>query len=206
MSSAQASFEFTCTSFGEAMLWDCIFATASKMLEILRSPHLIKRATCAMKRQHGRRRVSCGRDATETTTCSFRREVYLLKWDQYLSLLSLLSLHSQASSRPSTSQVPQVKQEVPIFPPAETVSVLLFLFCLLSCGSLGVLAFVGSSDETSGSSTSLVLQLCCELFSGGSSRHRRKRIRGSGSQAASRRGAKSRRLAFASKFLFCSKI
>ena len=57
------------------MLWDCIFATASKMLEILRSPHLIKRATCATKRQHGRRRVSCERDATETTTCSFRREV-----------------------------------------------------------------------------------------------------------------------------------
>ena len=51
------------------------FATASKMLEILRSPHLTKRATCAEKKQHGRRRVSCERDATETTTCSFRGEV-----------------------------------------------------------------------------------------------------------------------------------
>ena len=51
------------------------FATASKMLEILRSPHLTKRATCAEKKHNGRRRVSCERDATETTTCSFRGEV-----------------------------------------------------------------------------------------------------------------------------------
>ena len=45
------------------MCWDCsiIFETASKMLEILRSPHLTKRATCAEKKQHGRRRVSCER-------------------------------------------------------------------------------------------------------------------------------------------------
>ena len=73
-SSAQASFEFTCTSVEEAIFGDCsiIFATASKMLERLRSPHLIKRATCAEKKQHDRRRVSCERDATETTTCSFR--------------------------------------------------------------------------------------------------------------------------------------
>ena len=61
ISSTQASFEFTCTSVEEAMLWDCsiIFATASKMPERQRSPHLIKRATCAEKKKHGRRRVSC---------------------------------------------------------------------------------------------------------------------------------------------------
>ena len=38
-------------------------------------PHLTKRATCAEKKQHGRRRVGCERGATETTTCSFRGEV-----------------------------------------------------------------------------------------------------------------------------------
>ena len=45
ISSAQASFEFTCTSVEEAIFWGCsiIFATASKMPERLRSPHLIKR-------------------------------------------------------------------------------------------------------------------------------------------------------------------
>ena len=50
-----------CVRRVRTMFWDCsiIFATASKMLEILRSPHLIKRATCAEMRQHGRRRVSC---------------------------------------------------------------------------------------------------------------------------------------------------
>ena len=75
--SEQASFEFTCTSVEEAILWDCSidFATASKMPERLRSPHLTQRATCAGKKQHERRRVSCERDATETTTCSFRGEV-----------------------------------------------------------------------------------------------------------------------------------
>ena len=77
ISSAHASFEFTCTFVEEAMLWDCSvdLATASKVPERLKSPHLIKRASCAEKRQHGRRRVSCETDTTETTTCSFRREV-----------------------------------------------------------------------------------------------------------------------------------
>ena len=76
-SSEQASFEFTCTSVEEAIFWDCSvdFTTASKMPERLRSPHLIKRATCAEKKQHGRRRMSSGTHATETTICSFRREV-----------------------------------------------------------------------------------------------------------------------------------
>ena len=35
---------------------------ASKMPERLRSPHLTKRATCAEKKQHDRRRVSCERE------------------------------------------------------------------------------------------------------------------------------------------------
>ena len=49
ISSAQASFQFTCTSVEEAILWDCSvdLATASKMPERLRSPHLTKRTTCA---------------------------------------------------------------------------------------------------------------------------------------------------------------
>ena len=77
VSSAQVLFEFTCTSVEEAIFWGCsiIFASASKMPERLRSPHLIKRATCAEKKQHDRRRVSCERDTTETTTRSFRGEV-----------------------------------------------------------------------------------------------------------------------------------
>ena len=51
--SAQASFEFTCTSVQEAIVWDCSvdFAIASKMSEKLRSPHLTKSATCAGKRR-----------------------------------------------------------------------------------------------------------------------------------------------------------
>ena len=59
-SPAQASFEFICTSVEEAIFWDCsiIFATASKMSERLRSQHLIKLATCAEKKQHGRRRAA----------------------------------------------------------------------------------------------------------------------------------------------------
>ena len=44
------------------------------------------------------------------------------------------------------------------------------------------------------------------MLSRGSSRHRRKRIRGSGSQAASRRGAKSRRLASLPRFLFVLRL
>ena len=54
------------------MFWDCIidFTTASKMPEGLTKP-----ATGAAKKPHGRRRVSCETDVTETTTCSFRGEV-----------------------------------------------------------------------------------------------------------------------------------
>ena len=77
-SSAQASFEFTCTSVEEAMFWDCsiIFATASKMPEGPKQKNPVtKRATGAKKKQHGRRRVSCETDVTDTTTCSFRGEV-----------------------------------------------------------------------------------------------------------------------------------
>ena len=76
-SSAQASFEFFCTSVEEAMFWDCSvdLATASKMPERLRSPHLTKAATCVGKRQHGRRRMNSGTHVTETTVCSFRGEV-----------------------------------------------------------------------------------------------------------------------------------
>ena len=57
--------------------WNCSvdFATASKMPERLRSPHLTKRATGAEKKQHGQRRVSCESDATEMTICSVRREL-----------------------------------------------------------------------------------------------------------------------------------
>ena len=36
---------------------------------------MIKPATCAGKRQHGRRRMSSGTHVSETTVCSFRREV-----------------------------------------------------------------------------------------------------------------------------------
>ena len=76
-SSAQASFEFICTYVEEAMFRDCSvdLATASKIPERLRSPHLTKPATCAGKRQHGRRRMSSGTHVIETTVCSFRREV-----------------------------------------------------------------------------------------------------------------------------------
>ena len=76
ISSAQASLEFTCTSVEEAIFWDCsiIFATASKMPERLRPPHLIKQATRAEKKQHDRRRVSCERYHRDDN-CSFRGEV-----------------------------------------------------------------------------------------------------------------------------------
>ena len=61
-SSAQASFEFTCTSVEEAMFCDCSvdLATASKMPEGPRRNAVTKPATCAGKRQHGRRRMSSG--------------------------------------------------------------------------------------------------------------------------------------------------
>ena len=36
---------------------------------------MTKRGTGAKKKQHGRRRVSCETDVTDTTTCSFRSEV-----------------------------------------------------------------------------------------------------------------------------------
>ena len=76
-SSAQASFEFTCTSVEEAMFWDCSvdLATVSNMPEGPRPNAVTKLATCAGKRQHGRRTMSSGTHVTETTVCSFRREV-----------------------------------------------------------------------------------------------------------------------------------
>ena len=76
ISSEQASFEFTCTSVEEAIFWDCSvdFATAFKMPERPRPNAVTKPATCAGKRQHGRRRLSSGTNDTETTVCSFRRE------------------------------------------------------------------------------------------------------------------------------------
>ena len=45
------------------------------MPERLRSPLLTKSATCAGKKQHGRRRLSSGTHVTETTVCFFRGEV-----------------------------------------------------------------------------------------------------------------------------------
>ena len=76
-SSAQASFEITRTSVEEAMFWDCSvdLATVSKMPEGPRPNAVTKRAMSAWNRQHGRRRMSSGTHVTETTVCSFRREV-----------------------------------------------------------------------------------------------------------------------------------
>ena len=77
ISSAQASFEFTCTSVEEAMLWGLQYHLRHCVQDAWDTvvTALTKRATCAEKKQHGRRRVSCERDATETTTCSFRGEM-----------------------------------------------------------------------------------------------------------------------------------
>ena len=49
--------------------------TASKMPERPRPHAVTKPATCAGKKQHGRRRISSETHVTETTICSFRREV-----------------------------------------------------------------------------------------------------------------------------------
>ena len=76
-SSAQASFEITCTSIEEAMFWDCSveLTIASKMPEVPGPNAVTKLATCAGKRQRGRRRMSSETQVPETTVCSFHRKV-----------------------------------------------------------------------------------------------------------------------------------
>ena len=65
------------TSVQEAMFLDCSvdFTTSSKILSKPKPNTVTKPATCAGKKQYGRRRMSSETHVTETTICSFRREV-----------------------------------------------------------------------------------------------------------------------------------